>query len=90
VIEAAGSFLDAPVRTATPHALAALGETVVERAGMINIGLEGIIIAGAFAGAAAAAGVRGFPARSPRPHVPASCARPFSVPWPLPCGPTRS
>lgn len=56
--EAAGSFLDATVRTATPLALAALGETIVERAGVINIGLEGIIIAGAF-GAAAAAGVAG-------------------------------
>ena len=58
MIEAAGSFLDATVRTATPLALAALGETVVERAGVINIGLEGVIIAGAF-GAAAAAGVAG-------------------------------
>ena len=43
-----GSFLDATIRTATPLALAALGETIVECAGMINIGLEGVIIAGAF------------------------------------------
>jgi general nucleoside transport system permease protein len=42
-------FLDAAVRTATPLALAALGESAVERAGIINIGLEGAIIAGAFA-----------------------------------------
>ena len=41
-------FLAATVRTATPLALAALGELVVERAGMINVGLEGAIIAGAF------------------------------------------
>jgi ABC-type uncharacterized transport system permease subunit len=57
-MEAASSFLEATIRTATPLALAALGETVVERAGVINIGLEGIIIAGAF-GATAAAGFAG-------------------------------
>lgn len=42
-------FLAATVRTATPLALAALGETVGESAGVINVGLEGIIITGAFA-----------------------------------------
>ena len=41
-------FLAATVRTATPLALAAIGELLVERAGMINIGLEGAILAGAF------------------------------------------
>lgn len=43
-----GHFLAATVRTATPLALAALGEMLVERAGLINIGLEGTILAGAF------------------------------------------
>jgi len=44
------TFLEGTVRTATPLALAALGETVTERAGIINLGLEGAIIAGAFGG----------------------------------------
>ena len=56
--DAIGAFLDATVRTATPLALAALGETIVERSGIINIGLEGVIIAGAF-GSVAVAGAAG-------------------------------
>jgi simple sugar transport system permease protein len=58
VTDVAGQFLDATIRTATPLAIAALGETMVERAGMINIGLEGTIIAGAF-GAVVGASVVG-------------------------------
>ncbi len=45
-----GAFLEATVRTAAPLAFASLGELLVERAGMINIGLEGVILAGAFGG----------------------------------------
>ena len=52
--DALASFLEATVRTATPLAFAALGETVSERGGVINIGLEGSVIAGAFAAAAVA------------------------------------
>ena len=41
-------FLAATIRTAVPLGLAAYGELLVERAGLINIGLEGAILAGAF------------------------------------------
>ena len=54
----ASGFLDATVRWATPLAFAAVGECVSERAGVINIGLEGAIICGAL-GATIAAGVAG-------------------------------
>jgi simple sugar transport system permease protein len=44
------AFLEATVRTATPLLFAGLGETLVEQSGVINVGLEGIVIAGAFGG----------------------------------------
>jgi general nucleoside transport system permease protein len=44
------AILHATLIAATPLLLAALGETVVERAGVINIGLEGVLLMGAFAG----------------------------------------
>ena len=51
-------FLEATVRTATPLAFAALGELVAERAGVIDLGLEGAIIAGCL-GALVLAGAGG-------------------------------
>lgn len=43
-------LLAGAVRLATPVLLAALGETIVERGGMINLGIEGIMTLGAFTG----------------------------------------
>ncbi|MFQ5538415.1 MAG: ABC transporter permease [Gemmatimonadota bacterium] len=53
-VSAFAPFLEASIRLGTPLALAALGETITERSGVINIGLEGSIIAGALAAALAA------------------------------------
>jgi general nucleoside transport system permease protein len=53
-LEITTGFVEATVRTATPLALAAMGECISERAGVINIGLEGSIIAGALGGTVAA------------------------------------
>jgi ABC-type uncharacterized transport system permease subunit len=60
-VEVVAPILAATIRTATPLALAALGELLVERAGLINIGLEGAILAGAFGAlvGATAGGVAG-------------------------------
>lgn len=49
-MEAISPFLEGTVRTATPLAFAALGETITERSGVINIGLEGSLICGALGG----------------------------------------
>jgi simple sugar transport system permease protein len=50
-VELASAILEATFRAATPLALAALGELLIERSGTINIGLEGSVLGGAFAGA---------------------------------------
>lgn len=44
-----GGFLAAAVRVATPLLLAATGETVTQRSGVMNLGLEGMMLAGALA-----------------------------------------
>ena len=48
-------FLAATIRVSTPLLLAALGETLAERGGVINIGIEGAMLAGALGGAVGAA-----------------------------------
>jgi ABC-type uncharacterized transport system permease subunit len=45
------AWLAATVRVATPLLLAALGETLVERGGVINLSIEGAMLAGALASA---------------------------------------
>ena len=63
--------LAAGVRLAVPILLAALGEIVTERAGVLNLGLEGIMLAGALAG---------FMATSWAEHeLPATATR--AAPW---------
>lgn len=44
-------FLASAVRVSTPLLLAALGETLTERGGVINLGIEGAMLAGALGGA---------------------------------------
>jgi simple sugar transport system permease protein len=44
------AMLAASVRFATPILLAALGEIFTERSGVLNLGLEGVMLGGAFAG----------------------------------------
>ena len=48
------STLEAGIRLAIPVAIAALGALVTERAGVLNLGLEGMMLAGALGGYAAA------------------------------------
>ncbi|MEP7327358.1 MAG: ABC transporter permease [Gemmatimonadota bacterium] len=51
ILALVGSFGAAAVRISSPLLIAAIGETVVERSGVINLGLEGAMLAGALAGA---------------------------------------
>ena len=44
------AMLAASLRFATPILMAALGELFTERAGILNLGLEGVMLGGAFAG----------------------------------------
>lgn len=43
-------FLNAIIRMASPIILAAIGEVVLERAGIINLGIEGMVVFGSFFG----------------------------------------
>lgn len=49
-----GEFLSATIRMAIPLLLAALGGILAERSGVLNIGIEGMMLVGAFFGSAGA------------------------------------
>ena len=55
VLTLTAAFLASAVRVATPLLFAATGETIAERSGVINLGIEGIMLAGALAAAIGAA-----------------------------------
>jgi hypothetical protein len=44
------SFWAAAIRIASPLIFATMGELICERAGVLNLGIEGIMVVGAFAG----------------------------------------
>jgi ABC-type uncharacterized transport system permease subunit len=44
------SFWVAAIRIASPLIFATMGELICERAGVLNLGIEGIMVAGAFSG----------------------------------------
>ena len=46
----AAGLLDATVRAATVLILAGLGEVIAERAGVLNLGVEGMMLVGALGG----------------------------------------
>ena len=48
------SALEATARIGTPLLFAGIGEAVLERSGIINIGIEGVMLSGAFSGFLAA------------------------------------
>ncbi|MCB0238691.1 MAG: ABC transporter permease, partial [Anaerolineae bacterium] len=48
-------LIAATLRVATPLVFGTVGEVITERAGILNLGIEGIMFLGAFVGFAAAA-----------------------------------
>ena len=50
MIELVEAFLQATVAAGTPYLLATLGEIMTERSGILNLGLEGLMIMGAVTG----------------------------------------
>jgi len=67
------ALLEAALRLAAPLLLAGVGELVSERAGVVNIGIEGTMLCGAFAGFAVAVAT-GSPVAGVAAAVAAGCA----------------
>ena len=47
-LSVAATVLASGVRLATPYLLAALGETIGQRSGVLNLGVDGVMLLGAF------------------------------------------
>ena len=54
MIDVIVDLIAATLRIGTPLLLAALGELITERSGVLNLGIEGIMYSSAFSGIAAA------------------------------------
>jgi len=74
------ALVEATLRLAAPLLLAALGELLVQRAGLVNIGIEGTMLFGAFAGFAAAVAT-GSPAVGVLAGAGAGCAASAVFAW---------
>ena len=69
------------IQLAAPFLLAALGETLGQRSGVLNLGVDGIMLLGAFTGYYVALHTEKPAARGPgrrSPSVPRSASRPRS------------
>jgi ABC-type uncharacterized transport system permease subunit len=67
-------FWSAVLRIATPLVLGTLGVLLCERAGVLNLGIEGIMVAGAFTGWLAVHAGRGCGPACSSPPGPARCS----------------
>ena len=82
-------FLAATVRIATPLLFCALGGMISERAGIFAVGLEGMMLAGAFGGAIAVLTTASPLLGLASPPPVADCSPPSSRSRPRNSAPTR-